>query len=102
MPGYLVDEGGERTHVVLPVEEYERLKRATEHLEAVRGHAVEIMDVINRGNDQSPVGARPRTAPPEPESEPASEPKSESSRAEASVAKDSPESGTTRGYGWQK
>ncbi|AHY45800.1 Hypothetical Protein RradSPS_0517 [Rubrobacter radiotolerans] len=47
MPGYLVDEGGERTHVVLPVEEYERLKKATEHLVAVRGYVSEIMSVMN-------------------------------------------------------
>ncbi|CAN5496274.1 hypothetical protein BH20ACT10_BH20ACT10_14440 [soil metagenome] len=42
MPGYLVDEGGERTHAVLTLDEYERLKRSEERLESVCGYAMEM------------------------------------------------------------
>lgn len=47
MPGYLVDEGGERTHAVLPVDEYERLKKAAERLESVRGYAMEMISAMS-------------------------------------------------------
>lgn len=43
MPSYLVDEGGERTHAVLPLDEYERLKKAEARLESVRGYAMEMV-----------------------------------------------------------
>lgn len=46
MPGYLVDEGGERTHAVLPVDEYERLKKAADRLESVRGYAMEMISAM--------------------------------------------------------
>lgn len=46
MPGYLVDEGGERTHAVLPVDEYERLKKAEGRLESVRGYAMEMISAM--------------------------------------------------------
>lgn len=46
MPGYLVDEGGERTHAVLPVDEYETLKKAAERLESVRGYAMEMISAM--------------------------------------------------------
>jgi hypothetical protein len=46
MPGYLVDEGGERTHAVLPIDEYERLKSAEEKLESVRGYAMEMISAM--------------------------------------------------------
>ncbi len=48
MPGYLVDEGGERTHAVLPLDEYERLKKAEERLENVRGYAMEMVAAMGR------------------------------------------------------
>ncbi|WP_119069389.1 hypothetical protein [Rubrobacter indicoceani] len=96
MPGYLVDEGGERTHVVVPVEEYERLRRAAEKLETVREHANEIMAVISRGNLQTPspdAAPPPRTpslargdVPPEKEA----------------ATPETPSENPQRGYGWQK
>ncbi|MGH3086229.1 MAG: hypothetical protein ACRDSJ_02775 [Rubrobacteraceae bacterium] len=52
MPGYLVDEGGERTHAVLPVDEYERLKKAEERLESVRGYAMEMISAMNQEESQ--------------------------------------------------
>lgn len=50
MPGYLVDEGGERTHAVLPIEEYETLRKAAERLESVRGYAMEMISAM--GEDE--------------------------------------------------
>ncbi|MBA2692813.1 MAG: hypothetical protein H0U65_10020 [Rubrobacter sp.] len=47
MPGYLVDEGGERTHAVLPLDEYERLKKVEERLESVRGYAMEMITAMS-------------------------------------------------------
>lgn len=47
MPGYLVDESGERTHAVLPLDEYERLRKSEDKLESVRGYAMEMMSAMD-------------------------------------------------------
>lgn len=56
MPGYLVNESGERTHAVLPVKEYERLKKAEERLESVRGYAMEMISAMNQEESQGNNG----------------------------------------------
>lgn len=43
MAGYLIDESGERTHAVVPVEEYERLTRSAERIEKMREYASQMM-----------------------------------------------------------
>lgn len=48
MPSYMVDEGGERTHVVLPVDEYEQLKKSEARLESVRGYAMEMISAMGQ------------------------------------------------------
>lgn len=52
MPSYMVDEGGERTHVVLPVAEYEDLKKAETKLESVRGYAMEMISAMGQEESQ--------------------------------------------------
>lgn len=104
MPGYLVDEGGERTHAVVPVEEYERLKKAAENLETVRGHAAEIMAVINCGdsaggvNPAEPEAARLPSVPPQEDAAQASSRETD----EAATTEEESGEGRARGYGWQR
>lgn len=103
MPGYLIDEGGERTHAVVPVEEYERLRRAAENLETVRGYASEIMAVIERENpvaSASSTGPARQAAPTEEMSQAAPEQTSATNDTEKTSDEGSGE-GRTRGYGWQ-
>lgn len=85
MPSYLVDEGGERTHAVVPVEEYERLKRAAERLESVRGYAMEIISMVGK-EDFMDKPAEGQEESPEQHAAGESE---ETSREQ-------------RGYGWQR
>lgn len=51
MEKYVVDETGERTEVILPVEEYERLLDAAEELEGAREHE-RVMDKIRSGEEE--------------------------------------------------
>lgn len=51
MEKYVVDEMGERTEVILPVEEYERLLDAAEELEDAREHE-RVMDEIRSGEEE--------------------------------------------------
>ena len=48
---YIVDENGNRTDVILPVEEYERLIEALEDLEDARA-ADEARAAVARGDDE--------------------------------------------------
>jgi hypothetical protein len=73
MPGYLVDEGGERTHAVLTLGEYERLTKAAEKLENVRGYALEMISAMSEeeaveSEDSSGDSAPENPAPEEHES----------------------------------
>ncbi len=59
MPGYLVDEGGERTHAVLPLDEYENLRKAAERLESVRGYAMEMISAMGEDEKGAVGGEAP-------------------------------------------
>ncbi|MBA2691577.1 MAG: hypothetical protein H0U65_03665 [Rubrobacter sp.] len=47
MTGYLIDEGGERTHAVIPIEEHERLKGAAARVESIRAYTQQIMAAMD-------------------------------------------------------
>ncbi len=56
MPSYLVDDGGERTHAVIPVEEHERLKKAAERAESVSAYARQIMAAMAEEEEKAENG----------------------------------------------
>lgn len=51
MPGYLIDEFGERTHSLILVEEYERLARSAEKLERMREYASQMIAAMGDDAD---------------------------------------------------
>lgn len=51
MPSYLINEGGERTHAVIPVEEHERLRKAAEKAESIRSYAEQIMAAMGQDEE---------------------------------------------------
>jgi hypothetical protein len=63
MAGYLIDEGGDRTHAVLPVEEYERLTRSAERLDRMREYAPQMMATIDGESAEAEEGASNGSAP---------------------------------------
>ncbi len=56
MPSYLIDDGGERTHVVVPVEEHERLKKAAERAESISAYARQIMAAMGEEEEKTENG----------------------------------------------
>lgn len=52
MPSYLIDDGGERTHVVIPVEEHERLVKSAERAESISSYARQIMAAMGEEEEQ--------------------------------------------------
>jgi hypothetical protein len=56
MTSYLIDEGGERTHAVVPIEEHERLKSAAARVESIRAYAQQIMAAMDHEEGQTENG----------------------------------------------
>jgi hypothetical protein len=52
MTSYLIDDGGERTHAVITVEEHERLKKAAERADSISSYARQIMAAMEEDSEQ--------------------------------------------------
>lgn len=56
MREYIINEGGERTRVILDVEEYERLLEAAEELEDIAAYDEAKAAIEKEGDEAIPLG----------------------------------------------